>query len=115
MQRVHLGYPARAPGMIEPGNIDLRNRQVVQNPDGSFSTEVATTVGFDDHVAVVPQIVKGKNVGFEGAVEHYKKTGEHMGRFKPGADMQAADFANRTHLKQEKRYGRNRILGGDQK
>nr|WP_319775956.1 hypothetical protein [uncultured Sphaerochaeta sp.] len=64
------------------GNIDLNNRPVVNNEDGSRSTVFSTTVGFDDYFAVIPQVIEGALVSVDEAVEHYLKSDEHLGIFK---------------------------------
>lgn len=64
------------------GNIDLNNRPVVNNADGSRSTVFSTTVGFDDYFAVIPQVIEGALVSVDEAIEHYLKSDEHLGIFK---------------------------------
>lgn len=64
------------------GNIDLNNRPVVTNPDGSRSTVNSTTVGFDDYFAVIPTVINGALGSVDDAIEHYLNSNEHLGIFK---------------------------------
>jgi hypothetical protein len=89
---------ASVPGMRQPGNIDLANRPVVINDDGSKSTELSFSRGTDEGEVLVPQIVGGKKLSQDDAWQHYKDTGEHMGIFdSPGlADSYAEHVHNRS-------------------
>jgi len=110
--------PKQAPGMIEPGNIDLTNRPVIHNEDGSISSEYSTSFGDSKgHEILVPTVVNGKfltpngkkpKVGspeekamFRRAQEHYEQTGEHMGIFDSPkhADAVAEEIHNRPWAK----------------
>ena len=73
-------------GKYGRGNIDLNNRPVKRNADGSISTEYSTTVGFDDRVELLPTIIGGKEVSEEDAIQHYLKTGETLGSFNTGKE-----------------------------
>lgn len=96
-----------APGMIEAGNIDLTKRKVLNNPDGSISTESSITItekGEDGkEIAVnLPTVIDGKRMSDKDAVAYYKRTGEHLGKF--ASIKEAESAAQNTHLDQEKRY-----------
>lgn len=91
------------PGMIEPGNIDLDKRMVVKNPDGSISTELSVTIEEDGKTVLIPTVVNGEIVDIDTAVAHYRKTGEHLGKF---TDREPADiYAGKLHQRQEIKYG----------
>lgn len=91
------------PGMIEPGNIDLDTRSVVKNVDGSFSTELSVTIEEDGKQVLIPTVVNGEIVDIDTAVAHYRKTGEHLGKF---MDTESADiYAGKLHQRQEIKYG----------
>jgi hypothetical protein len=83
------------PGMIEAGNIDLEKRPVIQNKDGSVSTELSFSIGTDKGEVLIPQIVNGKKVSKQEAIDHYKKTGEHLGIFKD--PKSATAYAEKIH------------------
>ena|SRR5208283_1164859 len=68
-------------GLRESGNIDLNDRPVVHNPDGSHSTELSFSRGTDKGEVLVPRVVKGKVLSEDDAWKHYQDTGEHMGVF----------------------------------
>lgn len=96
-----------APGMVEAGNIDLTKRKVLNNPDGSISTESSITItekGKDGkEIAVnLPTVIDGKRMSDKDAVAYYKRTGEHLGKF--ASIKEAESAAQNTHLDQEKRY-----------
>src|SRR5579862_6496741 len=94
-----------------PGNIDLGNRPVVHNADGSPSTEYSINFGTDQGEVVAPTIVNGRFLTpdgkkppegskaeqemFERAKQHYRDTGQHMGIFDKPED--AEDYAKRVH------------------
>jgi len=90
-------------GMREQGNIDLNNRPMVKNPDGSTSTVRSITVGTDDGAVLLPTVVGGKVVSNADAIAHYRKTGEHLGKF--DSEDEANSYAERLHKSQAKQYG----------
>jgi hypothetical protein len=79
-------------GMLERGNINLENRPVVRNPDGSISTERSISIGDKGQEVLIPTIIDGKAVSPEEAMNYYRATGEHLGKFKdvPSADRVAS-------------------------
>ena len=99
-------------GLVEPGNLDITNRPVVQNDDGTRSTEYSYS--FEDEKGrevLVPTVVNGKFLTADGkkpkegsakekamfkrAEEHYEKTGEHLGIFSNSKDADA--YAEKLH------------------
>ena len=87
----------------EKGNIDLNNRPVVKNKDGSISTVRSISFQDDDGKEVlIPTVVNGKIVSDNEAIEHYYKTGEHLGKF--GTIQEANSYAEKLHNQQEQKY-----------
>ena len=87
------------------GNIDLHNRPLYTNEDGSVST-VRSMNFYDDKdkkETLIPTIVNGKKVSDEEAIDHYYKTGEYLGKFDTVEDSNK--YAEWLHMQQEKRYG----------
>src|SRR5438874_12776900 len=53
-------------GLVEPGNLNLSGRPVIQNADGSHSSEYSTSFGTDKGEVLVPTIVKGRFLSPDG-------------------------------------------------
>lgn len=99
-----------APGQLEPGTIDLHNRPVVPNLDGSISTVRSVTVTDNQGRAyLIPTVIKdprypggGRVVSGQQALQHFQQTGQHLGVFKNEA---AADrYAESLHNEQAREY-----------
>lgn len=98
------------------GNIDLNNRPVVINSDGSKST-VRSMSFYDDKEKkeiLVPTIINGKALptdengelteeGEKLARDHYYNTGEYLGKF--DTVDEANEYAEKLHLAEEARIG----------
>jgi N12 class adenine-specific DNA methylase len=87
---------------VKPGNIDLDNRPVVKNGDGSISTVRSISIGTDEGVYLIPTVVRGKVVSNEAAVRYFRQTGEHLGLFTSEADAKV--YADHLHEDQARQY-----------
>lgn len=88
-------------GLITPGNIDVSNRPIVRNPDGSVSTVRSIGVNIDGKEVLIPTVVNGRVVSNKEAIDHYIKTGEHLGVF--DSPQASTAFAQRLHEQEEQR------------
>ena len=88
--------------MAEKGNINLFTRRArVNNPDGSIST--IRSMSFQDprdkKETLIPQVIKQggqwKVVNERQAINHYRKTGEHLGKF--DTPEEATSFGEMLH------------------
>ena len=89
-------------GKTGKGNIDLWNRPVVKNKDGTISTVRSISIGVDNKTVLIPTVVNGRVVDDKKAIDHYYKTGEHLGEF--DSEEEADEYANRLHEAQEFYY-----------
>lgn len=88
-------------GMIEQGNIDLTNRPVVRNPDGSVSTIRSLSVGIDGQEILIPTVSEeGRIMSDDEAVQQYRRTGRHLGKF--NSSEAASRYAVQLHEEQER-------------
>lgn len=88
------------------GNIDLTNRSIVKNDDGSIST--VRSMSFQDEEGkevLVPTVVNGKIVSDSEAINNYYRTGEYLGKF--DSVEEANEYAEKLHKQQEKLYSQN--------
>lgn len=100
-QRLAEALPEK--GLVEQGNIDLDNRPTVKNEDGSISTERSFSRNFDGKEVLLPLIREdGKVMTEDEAVEHYKKTGKHLGVFETPEDADA--YAKGLSKRQQQKY-----------
>lgn len=73
--------PSNPVGLKTPGNINLNNRPVLKNADGSVSTERSFSIGTDQGEVLIPRIFDGRDHTEQEAIQHYRQTGQHMGIF----------------------------------
>lgn len=103
------GAAERVRGLVAPGNIDLHHRPVVHNKDGTISTVRSITITpeggpYKGKAVLIPTVVGNRVVSNREAVEHFRKTGQHLGIFasEPDADR----YAQSLHEEQAHEYGR---------
>jgi len=92
--------------LMGKGNIDLNNRKVVHNEDGSISTEISMSF-YDEETGkevLIPTVIDGKIVDDDTAIDHYYETGEYLGRF--DTPEEAEEYAERLHERQDWYYNR---------
>jgi hypothetical protein len=108
MRRVG-GSPApagQAAGQVEAGNIDLASRPKVKNADGSISTVRSMSFEEDGKEILVPTVSDdGRIMSEREAIDAYRKTGKHLGKF--DTPENATAYAHSLHDAQESFY-----LGG---
>lgn len=98
-------YDGQAPaaGLVEPGNIDLAQRPIVNNPDGTYSTVRSASFNLDGVEVLLPTISDdGRPLSNQEAVQLYRRTGRHLGKF--SSPEAATAYAQRLHEQQAAAY-----------
>jgi len=87
---------AEVPGRITPGTIiNVYNRKVLQNPDGTASTMDTESANFDGQEILYPRVVDGKRLTSGQAQDRYRRTGQHFGIF--SSPEAASAYAEELH------------------
>jgi hypothetical protein len=90
-------------GMLEAGNINLNNRPVVKNADGTISTVRSMSINVDGREVLIPTVSDdGRVMTDEQAVEQFRRTGKHLGVFK--SPEAATRYAEQLHNDQAAQY-----------
>jgi len=99
----------RVQGMIQPGTIDLNNRPVVHNADGTISTVRSIGANVDDKEMLLPTVYGQSILNNDDAVRLYRMSGQHLGQFDTPDNSDA--YAQQLHEDQADMY-RGRAEGG---
>lgn len=95
--------PKLARGQLQPGNIDLSNRPIVRNPDGSISTVRSISANFDGQEVLIPTVSEdGRVLSDDDAIAQYQRTGRNLGIF--DTPDNATAYAQSLHRDQEQQY-----------
>jgi len=96
-------------GLIEPGNIDLYHRPIVQNADGSLDAVRPQSVGIDGREVLLPSVAgDGRHLTVPEMVDTYRKTNQHLGIFDNPAN--ATSYAEILHQQQNQLYGPHGVM-----
>ena len=87
-----------------PGNIDLKIKRPIKNKDGSISTVRTIGIEANGMYINIPTVIGGRIVSNKEAIAHFRRTGQHLGKYKTQAARDAA--ARKLSNDQGKRYGR---------
>ena len=94
-------------GRYGQGNIDLYNRPIIKNDDGTIST--VKSYGFTDengkHI-LIPTVTPEGIVSNDEAIKRYYQTGEYLGKFDTIPELE--DYATRLHNEQDRYYSKIR-------
>lgn len=96
--------PSSPAGLKSPGNINVYDRPIVRNPDGSSSTVRSMSFGTDKGETLVPTVSDGADgrsphvMGNREAEAYYARTGQSLGTF--DTPDNATAYAQALHLQQ---------------
>ncbi len=96
-------YSAYPKGLLEKGNIDIHNRPVVKNSDGSISTVRSMSTNIDGREVLIPTVSDdGRIMSDDEAIDNFMRTGKHLGMFDNPDDATA--YAESLHNQQADEY-----------
>lgn len=86
------------------GNIDLANRPIVRNADGTNSTVRSMSFNEDGKEILIPTVSQnGTIMSPQQAIDEYHRTGQHLGMFNSPEEANA--MAQQIHNQQAQMYG----------
>lgn len=86
-----------------PGNIDIYNRPIHKNERGQIETVKSISIGEEGTEVLIPTISpEGKALSNREAVDLYRKTKKHLGKFK--SISEANSYARDLHKQQDEYY-----------
>jgi len=96
--------PPPSSNALIPGNIDLYNRPIAKNDDGSISTVRSITVEVGDGKFLLLPTVSddGRVLSNVDAIKQYQKSGKHLGLF--SSEEQADAYGESLHDSQAQQY-----------
>lgn len=89
-------------GQYGMGNIDLYNRPVIKNPDGSISTVRSMSFNDGRNEVLIPTVSPTGIMTPQEAINRYRQTGEYLGKF--NTPEEANEYAQRLHEEQANLY-----------
>lgn len=94
----------RSSGLLDPGNIDLNNRPVVKNADGSVSTVRSMSFGENGREVLIPTVAAdgSRILSDQEAIDQYRRSGQFLGRF--DTPENATAYAQQLHQSQARQY-----------
>lgn len=98
-------------GRYGRGNIDLYNRPVYRNADGSVSTVDSISFNIDGQEILLPSVWMRGGVPYHSKdsneiIQHYQQTGEYLGKFSTPEAANA--YSDLLHSAQEALYAKDR-------
>ena len=94
---------AQPMGQFGQGNIDLTNRPVVQNQDGTISTVRSMSFNDGTNEILIPTVSNdGRIMSPDEAIAEYDRTGQHLGKF--ATPEEATRYAESLHNQQDQMY-----------
>ena len=95
----------QAPVPLERGNINLKNRPVVRNKDGTVSTVRTIGINTGNREVVIPTVSdRGRVMTNREAIKQYRTSGRHFGAYRTVEEASAA--AQQLHLDQAAMHSR---------
>lgn len=93
-------------GQYGNGNIDLYNRPIVKNKDGSISTVRSMSFNDGNNEVLIPTVSDdGRIMSDNESINNYYKTGKYLGKF--NTVDEATNYAKKLHNAQQRYYLNN--------
>ncbi len=90
-------------GLLEDGNVDLKQRPQVKTPEGKTATVRSASFNIDGKETLLPTVSDdGRLLSEQEAVDIYKSTGKHLGKF--DSPESANTYAEELHRAQQDYY-----------